>query len=148
MFKLLPLSSKLKNIDNFLPSLKYARVIKVYDGDTITVAGKTSIFGKMYKFKIRLDGLDTPDMRSNNQEEKEHAMTIRNILYEKIFDKIVKLDIKQTDKYGRYLCDVFYNNININQWLLDNKLAVKYDGGKKREFDKNNFDVLFHIYNN
>jgi endonuclease YncB( thermonuclease family) len=35
------------------------------------------------------------------------------------------------------LADVFYNNEKINDWLLNNKLAVKYDGGKKVAFEEN-----------
>jgi endonuclease YncB( thermonuclease family) len=37
----------------------------------------------------------------------------------------------KTEKYGRILADVYCNNIHINQWMLDNRYAVKYDGGTK-----------------
>jgi endonuclease YncB( thermonuclease family) len=36
-----------------------------------------------------------------------------------------------TEKYGRILADIYIENLHINQWMLDNKYAVPYDGGKK-----------------
>ena len=35
------------------------------------------------------------------------------------------------EKYGRLLADVYVDNIHVNQWMLDNKYAVPYDGGTK-----------------
>jgi hypothetical protein len=49
-------------------------------------------------------------------------------------NKMVNLNIIKTDKYGRYLAEVFYKKENINSWLLNNRYAVQYDGGKKEEF--------------
>jgi endonuclease YncB( thermonuclease family) len=41
------------------------------------------------------------------------------------------LDIKGTEKYGRLLADVIYDGTNMNEWMINNGYAVKYDGGKK-----------------
>ena len=41
------------------------------------------------------------------------------------------MDIKGTEKYGRLLADVLYDGINMNEWMIHNGYAVKYDGGKK-----------------
>jgi len=35
------------------------------------------------------------------------------------------------------LADVIYNDVNISTWMIDNKLAVEYDGGKKVAFEEN-----------
>ena len=35
------------------------------------------------------------------------------------------------EKYGRILADVYLGNLHLNQWMLDQKLAVEYDGGTK-----------------
>lgn len=138
----LPKSQNCNNIDKFLPSLKVGRVIKVYDGDTITVVSKVRRFGKPFKFSIRLNRIDTPELRSKNETEKECAIKIRDILSKKIFNKIVNIDLIKTDKYGRYLCEVTSKSIgNISDWLLENKYAVRYDGGKKVDFNKDNFSI-------
>ena len=48
--------------------------------------------------------------------------------HEIIFDyKNVK-----TEKYGRLLCDVYLGNQNLNLWMLEQRYAVKYDGGTKK----------------
>ena len=36
-----------------------------------------------------------------------------------------------TEKYGRLLADVYIDGENMNQWMLNNNYAVKYDGGTK-----------------
>jgi endonuclease YncB( thermonuclease family) len=37
-----------------------------------------------------------------------------------------------TEKYGRILADVYLDDLHVNQWMLDNGLAVEYDGGTKQ----------------
>jgi endonuclease YncB( thermonuclease family) len=44
---------------------------------------------------------------------------------------MVDLKNVSTEKYGRILADVYVDHVNINKWMLENKLAVPYDGGKK-----------------
>jgi endonuclease YncB( thermonuclease family) len=39
----------------------------------------------------------------------------------------------KTEKYGRVLADVYLGDLHVNKWLLDNKYAVPYSGGKKTE---------------
>lgn len=46
-----------------------AKVIKVYDGDTITVVFNYN--NKYYKWNCRLNGIDTPEIKSNNEDEKK-----------------------------------------------------------------------------
>ena len=66
-----------------------------------------------------------------NNEEKIAAINVREILSELILHKYVHLENIQTEKYGRILADVYIENLHINKYLLDNKYAVPYDGGKK-----------------
>jgi endonuclease YncB( thermonuclease family) len=134
--------SKLNNIeyDNtipFIPNFSKCKVVKVYDGDTITVAAYLKGDPICYRFSVRLRGIDSPEIRTKNEDEKKAAIHSRDKLSEKILNKIVYLKHIGTEKYGRVLADVFYNNENINDWLLNNKLAVKYDGGKKVAFEEN-----------
>ena len=55
----------------FVPKIKSAKVIKVYDGDTITIAYKISIFDrKYYRFSVRLARIDCPEIRTKDPVEK------------------------------------------------------------------------------
>jgi endonuclease YncB( thermonuclease family) len=134
--------SKLNNIEYkntipFIPNFSKCKVVKVYDGDTITVASYLKGVPTCYRFSVRLRGIDSPEIRTKNEDEKKAAIISRDKLSEKILNKIVYLKDIGTEKYGRVLADVFYNNEKINDWLLNNKLAVKYDGGKKVAFEEN-----------
>jgi endonuclease YncB( thermonuclease family) len=62
------------------------------------------------------------------------------MLSEKIMNKMVNIKVLKTDKYGRYLAEVSYKKLNINNWLLKNNYALLYDGGAKRSFDSNKFN--------
>ena len=46
----------------------------------------------------------------------------------------------KTDKYGRYLAEVSYKKENINDWLLNNQYAMRYDGKTKTFFDSRNYN--------
>ena len=109
-----------------------AKVASVYDGDSIRVIFPLN--GTLYKWNCRLYGIDTPEIRTRNQKEKDLGLKIRDILREKILRKVVKLKCHELDKYGRLMIDVFYNDENINKWLIDQGYAFSYDGGKKKSW--------------
>ena len=117
----------------YIPPITSGKVIKVYDGDTITIIQSIpgSDDSEMYKFSIRLNGIDTPEIKTKNQEEKQIAKIAQQTLYDKIFNKNVILKNVKLEKYGRLLFDVYYDNQHLNKWLLDLNLAVPYDGGTK-----------------
>ena len=58
-----------KDAKKFLPDVTIGKVIKVYDGDTITIATKLSGVGPIYKFNVRMLGIDTPEKRAKDPEE-------------------------------------------------------------------------------
>lgn len=116
----------------FVPPIQYGKVIKVYDGDTITIASVLpNTTEPIYRFSIRLNGIDTPEIRGKTQEEKELAVQVRDALTDKIYGKMVELRNVGNEKYGRVLAEVYLDGENINQWLVDENFAVAYDGGKK-----------------
>ena len=94
-----------------------ATVVKVYDGDTITVDIDLGLDVWLKNKRIRLLGIDTPEMRG---DEREQGIVIRDILREKILNRKIVLQTTRdkTGKYGRYLGVIIYDNININDWLL------------------------------
>lgn len=117
----------------FVPPVKTGIVIKVYDGDTITVATRLPIKDSpLFRFPVRLRGIDSPEIKGKTPEEVHLAKQSRDALNELIFGKVVKLTNVDTEKYGRILADVYVNDIHVNQWMLDNKYAIEYDGGTKQ----------------
>ena len=122
-----------KDTKPFVVPLNGGHVIKVYDGDTITVANKLPIYhcNDMFRFSVRLNGIDTPEIKGKNEDEKEAAKVAKNALSEKILGKYVMLKNVATEKYGRLLADVYLGDLYLNNWMLENRFAVSYDGGTK-----------------
>jgi endonuclease YncB( thermonuclease family) len=143
----IPKNLNFKDLNSYHPKLKKGRVIKVYDGDSITIAATLpkSNDREFYKFNIRLNRIDTPEIRTQNKIEKIYGIKIRDLLNEKIMNKMVNLKVINTDKYGRLLAEVSYKNENINDWLLINKYAMEYDGGTKKEFNKSSFNNSLNL---
>jgi endonuclease YncB( thermonuclease family) len=108
------------------------RVIKVYDGDTITIASKLPfVDSPLYRLSVRLNGIDTPEIKGKTEDEKIAAKQVRDVLSNMILNKYITLANVQTEKYGRILADVYIGDIHINELLLKERYAVKYDGGTK-----------------
>ena len=128
----IPKNLSVKNVKPFIPPVTKGRVIQCYDGDTITIAAYLH-FRKspLYKFHVRIFGIDCPEIRASNANEKKVAIIARDLLAEKIMGSIVELKNISLDKYGRLLAVVFFKNESIGDWLLEKNLAVSYDGGKK-----------------
>lgn len=121
-----------------------AKIVSVYDGDTCTAIfrmldepnTKNKPNVPLIQYKIRMIGIDTPELKPllstpNRDKVVERAKEAKKIVEDKILNKIVILDCKGFDKYGRILAVITINNLNLNQWLLDNHYAVNYDGGTK-----------------
>lgn len=119
----------INNLTHYIPKITQGKVIKVYDGDTFTVMA--FLHDNYYKFHIRLSGIDCPEIKTQNQTEHKYATHVRNQLHQLIHNKTIKLNYTKLDKYGRILANAYLDNLHINQWLLDNKFAVPYDGKTK-----------------
>ena len=104
---------------------------KIIDGDTVHINSK----------KIRLEGIDAPEMRQQCQKvfleisaivgfnlKKDYPCGV--ISKEKLIDKINKSQIKCVssgrDHYKRYLAICYKDKINLNKWMVRNGLAVAY----------------------
>lgn len=122
-----------KSVKSFVPPITQGRVIKCYDGDTITIAAylpyKNS---ELYKFSVRINGIDCPEIKSKCVSEKDCAQIAKKYVEDKILHKMVRLENVSLEKYGRILADVYIDNISIGDYLIGHRLAVKYDGGTKK----------------
>ena len=127
-----------KECTPFVPPIEKGQVIKVYDGDTITVAAKLPYpDSPLYRFRVRLLGIDSPEMNGKTTEEKKAAREAQKALESLILNKTVFIKNRGQEKYGRILANVYIDNdemLFVNKWLIDNKYAVPYDGKTKPDF--------------
>jgi ABC-type branched-subunit amino acid transport system ATPase component len=77
---------------------------------------------------IKLGGTE---IKGKNPDEKSVAKLARDFVSSLVLQKTVTLENIQNDKYGRILADVYFEGTHINTLLINERLAVKYDGGKK-----------------
>jgi endonuclease YncB( thermonuclease family) len=109
-----------------------SKVISVYDGDTfrVDIDSLPPIVGK--NIAIRLNGVDTPEIRGKCKYEKDLALKARDFVRNKLANaKEIKLTKLQRGKYFRVVAAVMIDGVSLEQELLDNELAYKYTGGKK-----------------
>ena len=109
-----------------------SRVISVYDGDTfrVDIDSFPPIVGK--NIPIRLNGVDTPEIRGKCEYEKDLAIKARDFVRNKLANATeIKLTKIQRGKYFRVVADVMVDGVSLEKELLENKLAYKYTGGKK-----------------
>jgi len=108
------------------------KVTGVYDGDTITIA--LPVGDKYYRFKTRLEGINTPEIRTRDIDEKLEGLETRDWLRTQILDEIVWVECGAFDKYGRLLATIYREEgaeMSVNTELITTKRAVEYHGGTK-----------------
>lgn len=112
-----------------------AKVVKVYDGDTVHVIFQ--MFDKFYKWNCRILHVDTPELRTKDLEEKKRGYECRDKLSALILDKIVLLNCSTFDKYGRLLVEITVpeTGLKIHEYLISEGLANKYEGKTKEKWD-------------
>ena len=129
-------STRCASAKTYIPDIHYGKVIKVYDGDTITIVtalhnGDLTPVRELYKFNVRILGIDTPELKSKNTVEKELGIMARDALAALVMNKVLKLENIAYDKYGRILCNLYLNDVDISKWLIENNYATPYSGGTK-----------------
>jgi endonuclease YncB( thermonuclease family) len=128
----------------------YGRLIDVYDGDTIKVI--LPAFNSYYKFTLRLNGIDTCEIKSKQNELKDYAIKARNRVLEIITNNnnnintkkeikellesnvyLIWVECLESDKYGRVLANVYKDKDtkSLSNILLEENLAYKYSGKTK-----------------
>ena len=104
-----------------------AKVVDVHDGDSIEVI--FDFEGQFLKVKVRMYGYDSINIRRPKNEEnrvemKEKAIKIRDELRKQILDKVVNIQFKKWDKYGRIKAIIHMDELNINEWMIENNNGV------------------------
>jgi len=110
-----------------------AFVMKVYDGDTLTLAWDHR--GSPVKLSTRILGIDTPELRSPDVREKEAALCAKQALSALCLHQWVTVDTDtQLDKYGRLLADLRLRDGRsvATEMLALGDICRAYDGGTRQ----------------
>lgn len=117
----------------FVPPITSGKVIKVYDGDTITIVSKLPYpKSLLYKFRVRLARINAPEINNHvinsniNSNTNSLSLESRDFLSSMVMNKIVELKSVRTDKYGRILAEVYCDNVNMSDLLLEKGYVVAY----------------------
>jgi len=112
------------------------KVTRVVDGDTIDVDLDLG-FDIIYKCRVRLYGIDTPESRTRNKDEKVRGKLAAKFLQDAISNGenvILQTQLKDSKgKFGRVLASVIVDGINVNQQMITNHMAVRYEGQSKKD---------------
>ena len=131
-------------------NFRVTEITKVLDGDTIDVTIDLG-FDLSKKERVRIAGVDTPEKRTRDLEEKELGIDATNWLKDKLEGAIAGDDdlIIRTElvggmgKYGRLLGWLYIGDsvLSLNEQMITEGYAWAYDGGTKQK----NFEDLREI---
>ena len=127
-FLLLPSYSFAKSFGDY----QGAVYVQNYDGDTVTfnLPGLHPIIGE--KISIRVNGIDTPEIRGKCEKEKYDAQQVRDMVADILKDaEQITLKNMERGKYFRIAADVFVDGENLSEVLVGAGMAIRYSGGKK-----------------
>ncbi len=108
-----------------------ATVISVYDGDTFTIEAETWP-GQWVRKKIRVNGIDTPEIRTKCKSEKALGYKARDFAVDLLGEKVILKNISDGKFAGRNLADVYLSDgRNFSEIMISSGLARIYNGGKR-----------------
>jgi len=132
----------------WIAPISRAKVINVYDGDTVTLAA--FVAGRAYKFRCRLARIDAPEMRpcalrthSQQDAEKRAAKISRDTLSDMSLNRLVTVSAVRNEKWGRVLAELTVDGTHktLSDRMLGCGMAIPYNGGTKLNWDWSNFPV-------
>jgi len=113
-------------------------VTRVVDGDTIDCVLDLG-FSILHKCRVRLYGIDTPESRTRDLDEKARGKLASKFLEDSIkngTEIILRSELKDSKgKYGRVLGSIVVDDLDINQAMVAQNLAVKYFGQSKADVE-------------
>ena len=127
-------------------NFRVTEINKVLDGDTIDVTIDLG-FDLYKKERVRIAGVDTPEKRTRNLEEKALGIDATNWLKDKLEETIagedelsIRTELKGgVGKYGRLLGWLYIGDaiVSLNEQMIDEGYAWEYDGGtKQKDFEE------------
>ena len=121
-------------------NFRVVKIDRVLDGDTIDVTIDLG-FELYKKERVRIAGVDTPEKRTRNLEEKALGLDATDWLKDKLEgaisgddDLVIRTElVGGTGKYGRLLgwCYIGDSTVSLNEQMIEEGYAHAYDGGTK-----------------
>ena len=131
-------------------NFRVVKIDKVVDGDTIDVTIDLG-FDLYKKERVRIAGVDTPEKKTRDLEEKALGLDATYWMKKQLEDTIagdeeliIRTELKGgTGKYGRLLGWLYVgeDNVSLNEQMITEGYAWSYDGGTKQK----NFEELREI---
>jgi len=135
---------------SFAGATRYAKIVSVYDGDTITVATRLTRREPFYEYAVRIAGIDTPELRPSRSDPNadmhgEAGYRVRDYVRRMLpVGSAARIAFDKEAKYGRLLGTVWtlrnrmwrspHPQTDVGQHLVDMRYALPYDGKAKAGF--------------
>ena len=112
-------------------------ITRVVDGDTVDAEIDLG-FDIIFKSRIRLYGIDTPESRTRDKDEKARGLMSKEYLIDELSkgQVVIKTHKDKKGKFGRVLGEMYVGDRNINLMMVDDFLAVEYKGQSKKEIEE------------
>jgi len=107
-----------------------AKVIRVVDGDTVDALVDLG-FSTFKKVRIRMMGINAPESRTRDMEEKAKGLAAKIRLEELLEEENFILESHGVGKFGRCLGTLHVDDVNVNKTLVEEGHAWEYYGGKR-----------------
>ena len=111
-----------------------AEIVRVVDGDTVDAFVDLG-FDMHSKQRVRLFGINTPECRTRDKEEKKRGLAakarLKVMLGESNNKCVIKTRLDKKGKFGRVLGVLYANDVNLNSGLVNEGHAERYYGEKR-----------------
>ena len=128
------------------------KIVKIIDGDTVDVDIDLGFGVWMHKERIRLYGIDTPESRTRDLDEKKYGLIAKGWIEKFMPVGSTQTLITQKDKsgkFGRILGKFRVNDgsydIILNDWMISNHHAVAYYGQSKQDIAEQHIINRGHV---
>jgi|TARA_A100001391_G_scaffold156748_1_gene114944 micrococcal nuclease len=125
-------------------------VVKIIDGDTIRVDVDLGFGIWSRNETVRLYGIDTPESRTRDLEEKKYGLAAKQFLTNMLDDSGgIKLKSHGKGKFGRILGELWrttnYADKSINEYMVEKHHAAPYHGQSKQDIAEQHLENRKHV---
>ena len=119
------------------------KILRVVDGDTVDVDIDLGFGIWMHKERVRLLGIDTPESRTRDKEEKKFGLLSKEYVkscYPVGSMAVLRTHKDKTGKFGRILGELVWKDSTINKIMVDEHYAVLYNGQSKEDIEEQHLE--------